>query len=175
MLKKLSLIAFASQVVLSSAFGATLSEMAEEFSRIKADDVLPGGSIVQFVLPAVSGDKILMNVAYIGTGKGKEIRDMHFFLSEPRQEGTYPYELAAQQGRKIRLIFHFEKGEYSWSKIETDFSFEDAATGETILTVTSLGGYKINFKFSRKDSQVTSVQVYPEINPYSEVDQDPDA
>ncbi len=148
-----------------NAFSATSPRVAiAEELKVNADEVLSSeDSIVQFVLPAVSGDKVLLKIDY---GRKGEIQDAHFFLPQLKEDGTYPYEVATQQNRKVRLIFHFENGEYSWGKIETDFSPADAATGDTVLTVVSLGGYKINFRFSRKDSRVVNVKVYPEINPY---------
>ncbi len=166
MLKRISLIVLAILFLIPNVFNAMSIRVAiAEDLKVNADEVLNAKDlIVQFVLPTVSGDKVLLKIDYGSKGK---IQDAHFFLPQLKEDGTYSYELITQQNRKLRLIFYFENGEYSWAKIDSDFSpQEDAATGDTVLTVVSLGGYKINFRFSRRDSQVVNVRVYPEINPY---------
>lgn len=141
-------------------------EQVRELLTVKADRLIDEQqSIVQYALPALSGEHILVNVDY--DAKHRVIQNVDFALTEKKADGEYSYNLPSQEGQ-VQITYVVEKGQMVSVKLRTDFDLEGARDQVSkVLTVESEHGYLVDFEFLWQDGNLANVKVSPKVNPYA--------
>jgi hypothetical protein len=139
---------------------------ADKLLGVSADQLVdPYGSIVQFALPSISGEDVLVNVAY--DAAHENVEQVEFLLREQPKDGEYVFELPTKGEHKIVAKYVCKNFEIQNVTIDVDYKpgIDEMDTEKTFSVVSRLG-HDLEFHFVWQAGQIVHVSVKPFINPY---------
>jgi hypothetical protein len=154
---------------LASLIAAKLQEglkRADKLLGVNADAIKdPYGSMIQYLLPAVTGEDVLLNVYY--NEAHENVDQVEFSMKDQKKEGEYIFELAAKDQHKIIMKFEYKNFEIKNVTLDVDYKPGlDEMDMDKTFSVISRAGYDVDFEFLWQAGQIVNISIIPPINPY---------